>query len=100
MIHASAKYFMFQNLKSYVGLALVSSVLWQLFHLLILYFLGILGEQWRHTLALMFPSAAIAGITSIFIFRFYEKLDWITFKNPKAKHAQDELILDSEGWVE
>jgi hypothetical protein len=78
---------------------LVSSIGWKLIELLVLYLLGVSANHWRHTLSFLFIGAAVEAIFAIWIYRWLEKFDWITFKNARAEHAIDEeLQLDSEGF--
>ena len=80
-------------------LTLAGSLIWKLSNLLVLHLLGASGNQWKHTLTFLFLGAAVESALSLWVFRWLEKLDWITFKNARAEHALDEeLQLDSEGF--
>ncbi len=82
---------------SIVMVTLFASVTWKLAGLEVLNFLGVAGNQWRHTLTLLFPGAVIQGVFSIWFFRWLEKFDWITFKNTRAeKLSEDEMDLEGE----
>ncbi len=92
-----SRYFLFAKLPQYITLALGASLFWKLFGLLFLQTLGLGAHQWRHTLALLFPGAVIQGLAGIWVFRLFEKLDWMTFKNPRAKHVgDDDVFLEEE----
>ena len=59
---------------------------------------GLGGNQWRHTLALLLPGAAAEGAAAIWVYRWLEKFDWLTFKNARAQQMMDdELALEGEG---
>lgn len=93
-----SKILIIPDLTGMVGFAIFGSVFWKLFSLAILAYLDAASSQWKHTISLMLPSAVIEGIFSIWIFRWLEKFDWITFKHPKAKQSiEDELRLEGEG---
>ncbi len=99
-IRILSRFFLFPNLTSYIGLTLGASIFWKLLSLFILHLLGLSANQWRHTLVLLLPGAVMVGIVSIWLFRFFERFDWVTYKNPKAKHADDDILIDEEGWAE
>jgi hypothetical protein len=98
-VRLSSKLLVIPNLLSYAMVTLVSSIGWKLIELLVLYLLGVSANHWRHTLSFLFIGAAVEAIFAIWIYRWLEKFDWITFKNARAEHAIDEeLQLDSEGF--
>ena len=77
---------------------LFASVFWKLTGLGLLYLLGGATNQWRHTLLLLCPGAVIEGAIGVWIYRWLEKYDWVTFKSARAEHLlEDELVLDHEG---
>jgi hypothetical protein len=83
----------------YGMLTIASSIAWKLIGLLILYLLGGSANQWRHTLAFLLLGAAVEGVFSIWIYKWFEKFDWLTFKHFKVERAMDEeLDLDHEGF--
>lgn len=97
LVRSSSRVFVIPSLFSYTVVTAISSILWKLTELLVLYLLGVSDNQWKHTLTFLLMGAAIDGALSIFVYRWLEKFDWITFKHVRAEHALDEeLQLDSE----
>lgn len=98
-IRGASRFLVIPSLISYAMLVLMGSVLWRLSGLLVLHLLGASANQWRHTLTFLFLGAALEAVYSLWIFRWLERFDWVTFKNARAEHALDEeLQLDSEGF--
>jgi hypothetical protein len=94
----SSRYFLVEKLTTLINLTLFSSIMWKLFGLLILSTLGLSDNQWRHTLVLLLPGAAIEGSMGVFVYRWLERYDWLTYKDPRRrKSLDDELSLDEEG---
>jgi hypothetical protein len=99
LVRASSRFLVIPSLFSYAMLTSFSSIAWKLVGLIVLYLLGTSGNQWRHTLTFLFLGAATEGVFSIWIYRWLEKFDWMTYKNIRAEQAlEDELQLDSEGY--
>lgn len=97
LVRASSRFITIPNLFSYAMVTLVASIVWKLLGLLVLYLLGVSANQWKHTLTFLLLGAAIEGTISLWIYRWLDQLDWMTFKNTKADHSE-ELQLDSEGF--
>jgi hypothetical protein len=84
---------------SFATVTMVSSIFWKLSGLVVLYLLGVSANQWKHTLTYLFLGAAVEGVFALFMIRWLDKFDWVTFKNARAEYAMDgELQLDSEGF--
>jgi cell shape-determining protein MreD len=99
LVRGAARILVIPTLFSYAMLALGSSIVWKLTGLLVLYLLGASSNQWKHTLTFLFVGAAVEGVFAIWIYRWLDKFDWVTFKNARADHAlEEELQLDSEGF--
>ncbi len=99
MVRGSARLLVIPSLFSYAVLTLVSSIVWKLIGLIVLHLLGGSANQWKHTVSFLLIGAAIEAAFSLWVYRWLERLDWITFKNARAEHALDEeLQLDSEGF--
>jgi cell shape-determining protein MreD len=99
MMRTASRFFVIPTLFSYAILTLLSSVIWKLVGLLVLYLLGASANQWRHTFTFLLIGSAIEAIISVWVYRWLEKFDWITFKHARAEHAvEEELQLDSEGF--
>mgnify|MGYP000443934747 CR=1 FL=1 len=99
LMRAACRFLVIPSLFSYAILTLLSSVLWKLIGLLMLYLLGVSANQWKHTLTFLFVGAAVEGVISIWIYRWLDRFDWLTFKHARAEHSMDEeLQLDSEGF--
>ena len=98
LVRGTSRFIVIPSLFSNAMLTLASSITWKLSGLLVLYLLGVSANQWKHTITLMFIGAAVEGCFSIWVYRWLEKFDWVTFKNVRAEHALDEdFQLDSEG---
>lgn len=99
LVRSASRFLVIPSLFSYAMLTLASSVAWKLTGLIVLYLLGASGNQWKHTLTFVFIGAAVEGVISIWVYKWLEKFDWVTFKNARAEHALDEeLQLNSEGF--
>lgn len=97
-IRVLARYVLLRKLSALVGLTLFSSIFWKLSVLLITYLLTDKSEQWRHTVALLLPGAVVQGAVSVWIYKAFEKFDWVTFKDPRARQSmEDEFHLSEEG---
>lgn len=97
-VRASSRVFVLRGLSSLVVLALAASIAWKLLNLGVLHLMGLARNQWRHTLALLFPGAVMAGATAIWVFRWLARFDWVTYKDERALQAlEDELRLEGEG---
>lgn len=98
-MRAASRFLVIPTLFSYAMLTLWSSMVWKLVGLLVLHLLGASGNQWRHTLTFLLIGAGIEAALSLWVYRWLEKFDWVTFKNARAEHAmEEELQLDSEGF--
>jgi cell shape-determining protein MreD len=99
LMRAASKFFVIPNLFSYAMFTLVSSMIWKIVGLFILHLLGASANQWRHTVTYLFLDASVGAAYSLWVFRWLEKFDWITFKNARAEHVVDEeLQLENEGF--
>jgi hypothetical protein len=99
LVRGSSRLIVIPSLSSYATVTLFSSIGWKFIELSVLYLLGVSTNQWRHTLTLLLLSAAVEGTLSLWIFRWLDRFDWVTFKNARAEHAMDEeLQLDGEGF--
>lgn len=85
LMRAVSKILVISNLASLVILTLIASIFFKSMHLMILYLMNLAVHQWKHTLILLFPGAAMEGIVSIWIYRALDYFDWITYKNPKTQ---------------
>jgi len=99
LVRLASRVLVIPGLSSLVTLTLGASIIWKLSCLGVLHLMGIAGNQWRHTLVLLFPGAVMEGVVAIWLYRGLEKFDWITFKNARAQQAmEDELLLEGEGF--
>jgi rod shape-determining protein MreD len=97
MIRALSRYLMVSRFVTLIKLTLFMSVFWKLIGLLILYWLGLAENQWRHTVVFLFPGAVMEAISGVWVYRWLEKLDWWTFRDKRAQQESDDLLLDEEG---
>lgn len=99
LVRGASRFLVIPSLFSYAMLTSFSSMAWKLVSLLVLYLLGTSANQWKHTVTYLFIGAAVEGVFSLWVYRWLERFDWVTFKNARAEHAMDEeLQLDSEGF--
>lgn len=98
MICFLSTYFVFTEFSALIGLTLFSSIVWKLSGLGILFLLDEGIDQWRHTVALLLPGAIMESVFGVLVYRFFEKFDWKTYKNPRARQlTEEDLVLDEEG---
>jgi hypothetical protein len=97
-IRGAARALVIPGLQHWVILTLVSSVAWKLASLGVLHLMGLSGNQWRHTLSLLFPGALMEGAAAYFAYRWLERFDWVTYRNEKARQAvEEQLRMYGEG---
>jgi hypothetical protein len=98
LVRGASRVLVIPNKMSLIILTLCISILWKLSTLMILHLMGISANQWRHTLALLFPGAVVEGASAIWIYQWLESFDCMTYKSKKAQHLlEDELQLEGEG---
>ncbi len=98
-MRAASRFFVVPTLFSYAMLTLLSSIIWKMVGLFVLYLLGASANQWRHTLTFLLIGSAVQAVVSLWVYRWLEKFDWYTFKNARAERAmEEELQLESEGF--
>lgn len=94
-VRAANRLLVIPHFSSLIILTLCASVAWKLTNLAVLDLMGLSGNQWKHTLVLLLPGAVMQGVIGIWVYRWLEKFDWVTFKNERARQAlEDELQLD------
>lgn len=97
-IHAISRMVVIPNMVSLIKITIFTTAAWKLITLLILAFLDKAQNQWRHTLIMLLPGSAIEGALGIWVFRWLDRLDTVTFKSAHARQAlEDELQLEREG---
>jgi hypothetical protein len=90
--------FLITGLAALVGFTVAASIFWKLVGLGVLALLGIGENQWRHTLALLFPGAVVQGLLALWLLPLLEKFDRATLRDPRSEETlDDELRLDEEG---
>ena len=95
LIRGANKILVIPDLASYVILTLFASIGAKLINLGVMVLLVPSLELWRNTLYLLFPGAAIAGIVSIWVYRWLERFDFITYKiRPREDSLETDLHLD------
>jgi hypothetical protein len=98
-IRGFAQVALIPRLSTLILITLISSVAWKLLNLGMLHFLDLSANQWKHTIALIFPGAVMQGIIGVWVYRFLERYDWVTYKDPRARQMmEDELQLNDE-WL-
>jgi rod shape-determining protein MreC len=97
LVRAAARMMVISDLANYIMVTLFGSVAWKLISLFILHLLGASSNQWRHTLLFLFPSAVIEASFGIWVYRWLEKFDRLTFKNQRASENNHESEFLLEG---
>lgn len=93
------RWLMMPSLTSWVVLTLGASIFYKLFALWVLYLLGVAENQWKQTISLLLPGAAVAGIIGVWIYAWLEKFDLATYKDPRSeKKLEEDLQLEGEGF--
>jgi hypothetical protein len=60
--------------------------------------MGVSANQWRHMVVLLFPGAVMEGVVGIWVYRWLEKFDWVTYKHARASQLlEDSMQLEGEG---
>lgn len=98
LVRLASRLFVIPSLASLVMVTILASIAWKLGTFGVLRLLGAEANQWRHTLVLLLPGAVVEGAAAIWIFRWLERFDLATYKNPRAQKALDDeyQILDDE----
>jgi hypothetical protein len=89
VVRALAKLLVLGRLATWIQLVLFASVLWKMIALIFVGFMGLAGNQWRHTLVLLMPGAVMNGVVAIWIFRWLYQMDRATTKSPKLASLFD-----------
>jgi rod shape-determining protein MreD len=96
-IRLTAKLFVIPSLAHLIIVTLGASIFWKCSYMTVLYMMGLSANQWRHAVILLFPGAVMEGVIGIWLYRWLDRFDWITYKNVKARQIlEGELQLDSE----
>lgn len=99
IVRAGSRFLVIPTLMHYTILAMAGSMIWKLLSATVLYLLAGTTSGLRHTLTFLILGAAVEGFFSIWLFKWLEKFDWITFKHFKAERVMDEdLNLEYEGF--
>ena len=97
-VRAATKVLVIPGMYSWMLLTLLASVCSKLEGIGLLYLLGASPGQWRYTAFLMFPSAVMAGLLGLLVYRGLEKFDELTFKNRNESSLDDELQVVGENY--
>jgi hypothetical protein len=79
-ICALSRYAEVRSSTAFVLLSFFSSFFWKFSSLVLLHFMGLGFNQWRHTLFHIVPGAIMVSLLSIWIYRFLRWVDRVTFK--------------------
>ncbi|MBI4924322.1 MAG: hypothetical protein HY843_00230, partial [Bdellovibrio sp.] len=85
-VRALSYWLVIKDLTAMVLLTLGASIFWKGICLLTVYLLGFGQNLWRHSLVLLLPGAIMAGVLSIWIYRFLIWFDKITYTDNKTKN--------------
>ncbi len=99
LVKGAVRLFVIPNLSSLIILTLAASIYWKFACLGVIYLMGLAMNQWRHTLLFALPGAVVVGVTGIWLYRWLNKFDLVTYKNARARQAlEDEMQLDQEAF--
>lgn len=97
LVRALSRSIILTDRRHYIFLTISSSVFHKLFTLMIVFLIGKGDSLWRTSLSLLFPNAVFDALLAYPIYRFLDRFDWKTFKNPRAREIQyEELVIDHE----
>jgi len=98
MVRLASKLVVITGMTTTIILTLAASIFWKFAYLAVLLALGAGSNQWRHLFSLLFPGAVMEGLIGIWLYRWLDRFDWVTYKSDRARQMlEDELQLDSEG---
>ncbi len=87
------------NRASLIMMTMGASILAKLINWATLWQLGAADGHWRHFLIYVFPGAMAEGLAAFAVYRLFERFDWHTYKNARARNLlEDELLLEGEGF--
>jgi hypothetical protein len=94
----SAIYFNLPGIEKPFVVVLVSCFLFFSLDAILLHFLGVSIAYFEKTLLPFFLGSVLTSLISYRIFQWLDRLDWVTFKHPKARQLlENDLYLSGEG---
>jgi hypothetical protein len=93
-LRAADKLFVLPSELPMVKVSMVSAVLWQATTMTVLYLVSGHRAIWQQMIVHVVPSAVMAGISGVWIYRWLEKFDAVTFKNQSAENP-DEFQIEN-----
>lgn len=95
---AYARLFVIPGFNGLITLTMIASIVFKVINMVLIDLLGSAVGIWRPTLFLLFPGSVMVGIVGIWVYRWLEKFDQLTFKHPDTRQAlEDELQFEGEG---
>ncbi|HLE00890.1 MAG TPA: hypothetical protein VJB59_11555 [Bdellovibrionota bacterium] len=99
LVRGASKLFVIPDLASFIIVTLFGSIFSKFSNMTVLHYLAPHTSQWRNTLFLLFPGAAVEGFAAIWLYRWLEKFDALTFKDKRTEESlENELQLQDEGF--
>ncbi|MGK5087378.1 hypothetical protein WDW86_07450 [Bdellovibrionota bacterium FG-2] len=91
-VRASSRYLDFSNRRSLLGLTFVATSVQKCTSLLILYLLGVPSLGIQSVFFAVFPGALVEMAVILWAFKWLEKFDGVTFKNPRAAQGLEHPV--------
>ena len=99
LVRGASRLVVIPDLASFVIVTLFASIFLKLSTVLMVQLLAPTSHPLQNTLLLLFPGAAIEGFAAVWIYRWLEKFDFLTYKQKRSEESiEEELRLDSEGF--
>jgi rod shape-determining protein MreD len=99
LIRAASRIIMVPTIYSFSMASMWAFLGWKLFSLVLLNLFGAPLRTWQYNLSLLLIGSVVEGVLAYGLYRWFEKFDWITYKNSKAEHSiSQDLMLDGEGY--
>ncbi|MCM2278227.1 MAG: hypothetical protein NDJ89_09145 [Oligoflexia bacterium] len=103
LVRLAAHVFVLPDLRSFVIVIIASTVMAKLGSLILLRLLGVgllpLPQLFKHIIFFVAPCSFMNGLIAHKAYAWLDRLDWVTFKNPRAAQVlEDELQLETPGY--
>jgi hypothetical protein len=96
-IRVFSRFFVISQFASLISVTMGSSIALKVVHLLVVYSLSLLSHQWRHTLIQLLPSAGMAGLMGLWVYKALDRFDQATFKTERSRQLVEDELLVEEG---
>jgi len=96
-IRTFSRFLVISQFSSLISVTMGSSIALKLVHLIVVSSLGLLANQWRHTLVQLLPSAGMAGLMGLWVYKALDRFDQATFKTERSRQLVEDELLVEEG---